>query len=62
LATYSCSHHVDHETFTGIVREALADAGRTARVLEYAHQPADHPIVLHMPESEYLRGMIVQLD
>ncbi len=62
LATYSCSHHVDHETFTGIVREALADAGRTARVLEYAHQPADHPIVLHMPESEYLRGMILQLD
>lgn len=62
LASYSCSHHVDHDTFSAILREALADAGRTARLVEYCHQPADHPVILGMPESEYLRGMILQLD
>jgi 23S rRNA (cytosine1962-C5)-methyltransferase len=62
LATYSCSHHVGLSDFTEVVRSAFADAGRSAHILEYVHQPPDHPILLDMPESEYLSGLIVECD
>jgi 23S rRNA (cytosine1962-C5)-methyltransferase len=61
LATYACSHHIAHELFQHMLAEAARDAGRTLRLLEIARQPADHPIMLHYPESEYLRGFIVEV-
>jgi len=60
LASFSCSHHIGLADFTDIVREAFADAGKSAHILEYLHQPPDHPILLDMPESEYLCGLIVE--
>lgn len=62
LATYSCSHHVTAEVFADMLASAASDAKRHAQVLEFCHQPPDHPVLVTMPESEYLRGMILRVD
>jgi len=62
LATYSCSHHVQDADFRAMLAEAAADAKRRVRVLEFAHQPPDHPVLVTMPESEYLRGFVLEVD
>jgi len=62
LATYSCSYHVQEADFRGMLAAASADAKRPAHILEYCHQPPDHPVLLTMPESEYLRGLILRVD
>jgi 23S rRNA (cytosine1962-C5)-methyltransferase len=59
LATYSCSHHMQDAELRRVLADAAADARRKLRVLEWAHQPPDHPVLVTMPESEYLRGYIV---
>ena len=59
LATYTCSHHMQDAELRHVLAEASADARRKLRVLEWAHQPPDHPVLVTMPESEYLRGYIV---
>ncbi|MGB0372040.1 MAG: class I SAM-dependent rRNA methyltransferase [Opitutales bacterium] len=61
LATYSCSHHVHEHEFFKIVSEAAADARKNMQILEWAHQPLDHPVLLNFPESQYLKGLILQL-
>ncbi len=62
LATYSCSHHMqDHELRT-VLAGAAADAKRRVHVLEFCHQPPDHPVLVTMPESEYLRGYILRVE
>jgi 23S rRNA (cytosine1962-C5)-methyltransferase len=61
LATYACSHHVGHELFRSMLADAARDAGRTLRLLETARQPGDHPVMFHFPESEYLRGFLVEV-
>ena len=62
LATYSCSHHVQDADFRAMLAEAAADAKRRVRVLEFCHQPPDHPVLVTMPESEYLRGCVLEVD
>ena len=62
LATYTCSHHMHDEQLRGVLAEAAADTRRCVQVLEWCHQPADHPVLATMPESEYLRGYIVRVD
>ncbi len=62
LATYSCSHHFGAAEFLAVLGEAAADARREVRVLEFCHQPPDHPVLPGMPESEYLRGFILHVD
>lgn len=62
LATYTCSHHMHDEQLRGVLAEAAADTRRRVQVLEWCHQPADHPVLATMPESEYLRGYIVRVD
>jgi 23S rRNA (cytosine1962-C5)-methyltransferase len=61
LATYSCSHHVTHDVYLGMLMNAAGDAGRSVRLKEICRQPADHPILLNIPESEYLRGFILEV-
>jgi 23S rRNA (cytosine1962-C5)-methyltransferase len=56
LATFSCSHHINHETFTQMISAAAVDAKRTLRRLASYSQRADHPIIATLPETEYLRG------
>jgi 23S rRNA (cytosine1962-C5)-methyltransferase len=60
LVTCSCSYHVDRETFRAIVAEAAADAGRTVEVLEVRTQSPDHPILLSVPETEYLKCLVLR--
>lgn len=59
LATYSCSHHMGDAELRGVLAGAAADARRRLQVLEWCHQPPDHPVLVTMPESEYLRGYIL---
>lgn len=58
LATFSCSHHVSAEEYDGTVAEAFHDARRTARRLATFSQSPDHPILVGMPETEYLKGFL----
>jgi 23S rRNA (cytosine1962-C5)-methyltransferase len=62
LATYSCSHHMQDAELRQVLAEVSADARRRLRVLEWAHQPADHPVLATMPESEYLRGYVLAAE
>jgi 23S rRNA (cytosine1962-C5)-methyltransferase len=61
LATFSCSGHVDAALFQKIVAGAVLDAGRDAQVLERLSQPPDHPIGIHFPEAEYLKGLVLRI-
>jgi len=61
LATFSCSHHISDELFSGIIAEAAVDAKRTLRLLERFGQGPDHPVLLNLPETEYLRGFLFEL-
>lgn len=62
LATYTCSHHMQDAQLREVLAEAAADAKKRVHVLEYCHQPADHPVLVTMPESEYLRGYILRVE
>ena len=62
LATYACSHHMQDKELRSVLAEAAADAKRRVHVLEFAHQPLDHPVLVTMPESEYLRGYILRVE
>ncbi|MCL4109420.1 UNVERIFIED_CONTAM: hypothetical protein GTU68_043648 [Idotea baltica] len=60
LATYSCSYHVDRETFFGMICDASVDAKKTLRLLDEQRQRIDHPIIQTMPETSYLKGAIFE--
>ncbi len=62
LATYTCSYHMHDAELRQVLAEAAADARRRVTVLEWAHQPSDHPVLTTMPESEYLRGYILRVE
>ena len=62
LATYTCSHHMQEADLRAVVAQAANDAKRRVQVLEWCHQPADHPVLVTMPESEYLRGYILKVE
>jgi 23S rRNA (cytosine1962-C5)-methyltransferase len=61
LATFSCSHHVSAEAFREMISESLVDAKRSARLLETYRQNADHPILAALPETEYLKGFLLEM-
>jgi 23S rRNA (cytosine1962-C5)-methyltransferase len=61
LVTCSCSHHLSEAAFLEIVASASLDAGRTLRVLERRTQAADHPILLTVPETHYLKCLILEV-
>ena len=61
LATFSCSHHVTPALFEEICREAAGDARVEARVLATLTQSRDHPVLLTVPESRYLTGLLLQV-
>jgi 23S rRNA (cytosine1962-C5)-methyltransferase len=61
LVTCSCSHHVGLEEFTGVVAAAAADAKRRVQVLEVRGAAPDHPAVLTLPETSYLKCLILRV-
>ncbi len=60
LATFSCSHHITPGTFEDICRDAAGDAGVQARLLHTLSQRRDHPVLLTIPESRYLTGLLLE--
>ena len=60
LATFSCSYHVTESAFEATVRGAATDAGVRLRVLGWLGQSADHPVVLTVPETRYLKGLLLE--
>jgi 23S rRNA (cytosine1962-C5)-methyltransferase len=61
LATFTCSHHIDAELFKSVVVEAAADAKKTVRLVKVLTQSPDHPILPAIPETEYLRGLLLEV-
>jgi 23S rRNA (cytosine1962-C5)-methyltransferase len=61
LATFSCSHHVSDTTFSETITDALVDARRSARRLRRFEQAPDHPVLPTIPETEYLRGFLLEM-
>ena len=55
----SCSHHFSWTLLEGIVRESIEESGRSFRLLERLTQPQDHPILMAVPETEYLRALLL---
>ena len=60
LITCSCSYHVTEPLFLQIIAEAANDARRSVTVVERRTQARDHPIFLTMPETHYLKCMIIR--
>lgn len=61
LVTSSCSYHVSEAMFIGLVQSAAADAGRDVRLIEKRTQARDHPILLAIPETYYLKCLILSV-
>jgi 23S rRNA (cytosine1962-C5)-methyltransferase len=61
LATSSCSYHIDRGSFLEMLRAAARDAGRQVRLIEMRSQARDHPILLSMPETEYLKCAFLEV-
>lgn len=62
LITCSCSYNLSEPEFLGIVREAAADAHRQARLVERRGAARDHPALLSLPESLYLKCLILEAE
>jgi 23S rRNA (cytosine1962-C5)-methyltransferase len=60
LITCSCSYHLSRELFQDTLRSAAGDAGRTVRVREWRGQAADHPEILTIPETRYLKCAVLE--
>lgn len=61
LATFCCSHHVGDAIFLDVIRDAMVDAKKTARLRASFTQRADHPVILGLPESAYLKGHLLEM-
>jgi 23S rRNA (cytosine1962-C5)-methyltransferase len=55
LATASCSHHISEEDFLSAIHLGALQAGKHLRLINRNAQPPDHPILLSMPETSYLK-------
>jgi 23S rRNA (cytosine1962-C5)-methyltransferase len=62
LVTCSCSHHISQDEFQGVVASAAGDARRRLRILERRGASPDHPVILNIPETEYLKCLILTTD
>lgn len=61
LATCSCSHFMSEELFVKMVKEAARDAGVALRQIEFRQQAPDHPILMTVPETYYLKFFLFQV-
>jgi 23S rRNA (cytosine1962-C5)-methyltransferase len=60
LVTCSCSYHIHEDDFEAILAEAAVDAGATVTVVEKRRQARDHPVVLGVPETYYLKCFVLR--
>jgi 23S rRNA (cytosine1962-C5)-methyltransferase len=62
LVTCSCSHHVSAADFQGVLLKAAADSGKAIRLIEHRGAPPDHPALFSVPETEYLKCFILEVE
>ena len=62
LVTCSCSHHVAWADLESAVAAAAADASRRVRLIERRGAALDHPVVLNLPETEYLKCLVLEVE
>jgi 23S rRNA (cytosine1962-C5)-methyltransferase len=62
LVTCSCSHHVGWSDLEGAVASAAADVSRRVRLLERRGAAPDHPVVFNLPETEYLKCLVLEVE
>lgn len=62
LVTCSCSHHVSLADFQEVVRQAASDAHRRVQLLETRGAAPDHPAILTLPETSYLKCLIARVS
>ncbi|HAZ23479.1 MAG TPA: RlmI/RlmK family 23S rRNA methyltransferase [Algoriphagus sp.] len=62
LFTFSCSQVVDKILFANTITAAAMETGRKVKVLHHLSQPADHPINIYHPETEYLKGLVLYVE
>jgi len=60
LYTASCSFHLSKPMFEEMLREAAADSGRRIAIRALTGQPLDHPEVLTIPETGYIKGALLE--
>ena len=62
IFTFSCSQAIDKQLFRDTIVSAAISAGRKVRILHQLTQPADHPVNVFHPESEYLKGLVLHVE
>jgi 23S rRNA (cytosine1962-C5)-methyltransferase len=62
LVTCSCSYHVNQSSFLEMLASAAVDARRTLRLVEVRGQAKDHPVLLNVPETSYLKCIIAHVS
>ena len=62
LVTCSCSHHVSLAEFEAVVAAAAGDAHRRVRLLDRRGAAPDHPVLLNIPETEYLKCLMLEVE
>jgi len=60
LATFSCSHHVTDGDWSGLLEKAASETGLTLRLRQRLGQSSDHPVLVNVPETEYLHGYVLE--
>lgn len=61
LSTFCCSHHASRELFQANLVDAAVDAKKSLRLVMNHGQRGDHPVLLALPETEYLKGITAEL-
>lgn len=61
VATFCCSHHASRELFLETIQRAAIDGKRTLRTIQSHSQRLDHPVITTIPETEYLKGFVLEL-
>lgn len=61
LAFSTCSHHISRELFVDIIRQGVSKSGKRAVLVELRGQAKDHPVLIGMPETDYLHFALIQV-
>jgi 23S rRNA (cytosine1962-C5)-methyltransferase len=61
LITSTCSFHMSEDGFLNVIADAAADAGRSVQLIEKRTQSRDHPVLISMPETHYLKCVITRV-
>ncbi|HEY1406193.1 MAG TPA: class I SAM-dependent rRNA methyltransferase, partial [Spirochaetota bacterium] len=62
VLTCSCSRFIGADLFQKVIFSAVADSGRKAQILRRTGHPVDHPVNIAVPETEYLKGLLLLVE